>query len=200
MREQVWRFFLRVKDIFRSFRPFQFAVVIDLHWCLVIRSLNAIMTKNFVFMVAELRRYPQMSYKSDITVLSGLDAGDRKALDQRFRSDDYPNCQIDKEDKRFVLKGPAFNMMEVINTLVQERGYQIEYNPQQHGIPLKAGNVDDKYGFPLIIQSIPIRWYKLRRNFQILHPLPSFQTFSQASFYVINHRSWWETFKSWWAR
>jgi len=29
--------------------------------------------------------------------------------------------------------------------LAQERGYKVEYNPQQHGIPLKQGATDDKF-------------------------------------------------------
>ena len=88
---------------------------------------------NYVLMIAEMRRYPQMSYKSDIVVLSGmytfnyfyilkkirpllipctfmssilgLDAGDRKALDQKYKPTEAPPCQFDKEDLRFVLKG-----------------------------------------------------------------------------------------------
>ena len=35
--------------------------------------------------------------------------------------------------------------MEILNCLAQERGYKVEYNPQQHGIPLKQGATDDKY-------------------------------------------------------
>ena len=35
----------------------------------------------------------------------GLDAGDRKALDAKFKPTDAPPCQFDKEDLRFVLKG-----------------------------------------------------------------------------------------------
>ena len=31
---------------------------------------------NYVLMIAEMRRYPQMSYKSDIVVLSGSDKFD----------------------------------------------------------------------------------------------------------------------------
>ncbi len=52
---------------------------------------------------------------------------------------------IDKEDQRFVLKGTSFNPLEIINVLTIQRGYKMEYNPQQHGIPLKQGNLDDKY-------------------------------------------------------
>ena len=35
--------------------------------------------------------------------------------------------------------------MEILNCLGQERGYKIDFNPQQHGIPLKQGATDDKY-------------------------------------------------------
>jgi len=100
---------------------------------------------NYVLMIAEMRRYPQMSYKSDIVVLSGLDSGDRKALDAKFKPTDAPPCQFDKEDLRFVLKGPHFAPMEILNCLAQERGYKVEYNPQQHAIPLKQGATDDKF-------------------------------------------------------
>ena len=41
--------------------------------------------------------------------------------------------------------GPYFAPMEILNCLAQERGYKVEYNPQQHGIPLKQGATDDKY-------------------------------------------------------
>ena len=105
----------------------------------------------------------------------GLDAGDRKALDAKFKPTDAPPCQFDKEDLRFVLKGrnhqslarcfvtilifwviddittyqllflgPHFAPMEILNCLAQERGYKVEYNPQQHAIPLKQGATDDK--------------------------------------------------------
>lgn len=35
----------------------------------------------------------------------GLDAGDRLALDAKFKPTDAPPCQYDKEDLRFVMKG-----------------------------------------------------------------------------------------------
>ena len=44
-----------------------------------------------------------------------------------------------------LLTGPHFAPMEILNCLAQERGYKVEYNPQQHGIPLKQGATDDKY-------------------------------------------------------
>ena len=40
--------------------------------------------------------------------------------------------------------GPHFAPMEILNCLAQERGYKVEYNPQQHAIPLKQGATDDK--------------------------------------------------------
>ena len=43
----------------------------------------------------------------------------------------------------FIL-GPHFAPMEILNCLAQERGYKIIYPPQQHGIPLKPGAMDDK--------------------------------------------------------
>ena len=66
-----------------------------------------------------------------------------KAIDKSFKEIEL-HCQLDKEDGRFVLRGPAFNPMIVINALTEARGYKIEYNPQQHHIPLKQGNLDDK--------------------------------------------------------
>ena len=35
--------------------------------------------------------------------------------------------------------------MEILNCLAQQRGYKLMYPPQQHGIPLKPGAIDDKY-------------------------------------------------------
>lgn len=69
-----------------------------------------------------------------------------KAIDLHYKHVDV-TCQLDKEDGRFVLKGPAFNPIEILNVLTEQRGYKIEYNPQQHGIPLKQGNLDDKYEY-----------------------------------------------------
>ena len=39
------------------------------------------------------------------SINQGLDAGDRIALDSKFRPTDAPPCQYDKEDLRFVMKG-----------------------------------------------------------------------------------------------
>ena len=111
-------------------------------------------------------------------VYSGLDGGDRVALDERFRDTDAPPRQYDKEDHRFILKGklsnkigtllylarnssakkhkqniceklysdtgPHFAPMEILNCLAQKRGYKVIYPPQQHGIPMKTGAMDDK--------------------------------------------------------
>ena len=129
--------------------------------------------------------------------MTGLDPGDRRALDQKFLDS---QCLMDTEDRRFVLKGPQFPPMEVsihhaqhtvrtltrvtgnscifqtvraaslennklllfqvINCLVQERGYSVQYNPQQHGIPPKQGATDDKYVLSCLMMprtgSIPV--------------------------------------------
>ena len=73
----------------------------------------------------------------------GLDEGDMKAIDRHYKNIDLP-CQLDTDDRRFVLKGTSFNPIDIINVLTEQRGYKVEYNPQQHGIPLKQGNMDDK--------------------------------------------------------
>ena len=73
----------------------------------------------------------------------GLDEGDRRAVEKHFRGNDPP-CQLDPEDGRFVLKGPKYNPMVIVNILAEERGYKILYNPQQRSIPLKQGSTDDK--------------------------------------------------------
>ena len=39
----------------------------------------------------------------------GLDAGDRLALDAKFKPTEAPPCQYDKEDMRFVMKGNKLN-------------------------------------------------------------------------------------------
>ena len=125
-------------------------------------------------------RIREKSHIQFLLYLLGLDSGDRKALDAKFKPTDAPPCQFDKEDLRFVLKGkayfqtfsslrinesliywnwfeaswletnkhffkgPHFAPMEILNCLAQERGYKVEYNPQQHTIPLKQGATDDK--------------------------------------------------------
>ena len=86
--------------------------------------------------------------ESNILIL-GLDDGDRKSLDKHYKGNDPP-CQMDPEDDRFVLKGPRFNPLVVVNLLIKERGYKLMYNPQQRSIPLKSGSTDDKYIFSKI--------------------------------------------------
>ena len=75
---------------------------------------------------------------------TGLDEGDCRALEKQYRGQDPP-CQLDPEDGRFVMKGPKFNPMVVVNILARERGYKVMYNPQQRSIPLKSGSTDDKW-------------------------------------------------------
>merc|ERR1711935_1019647 len=94
--------------------------------------------------VSEQRRNPQLSYKSDIIFVSGLDEGDKRELEKHYKGNDPP-CQIDPEDDRFIMKGPRFNPTTVINVLAKEKGYKLKYPPQQRSIPLKAGSTDDKF-------------------------------------------------------
>ena len=125
------------------------------------------MTEMVALVVSEQRRFPQLSYKSDIIFISGesfyqyvvavhskpsikwskmqsqllaisiykflnlgLDEGDRKVLEKHYRGYDPP-CQLDPEDDRFVLKGPKFNPITVVNLLSEKRGYSIKGVPQQ---------------------------------------------------------------------
>ena len=53
-------------------------------------------------------------------------------------------------NESILLTGPHFAPMEILNCLAQERGYKVEYNPQQHGIPLKQGATDDKYALLIV--------------------------------------------------
>lgn len=94
-------------------------------------------------MISELRRYQGVSYKSDITVISGLDPGDRQVLEHKFSGCDPP-CLLDSSDGRFVLKGAAYNPMDVMNCLMVRRGYKIQGEPQQRTLP-NIQNKDDKF-------------------------------------------------------
>lgn len=49
--------------------------------------------------------------------LPGLDTGDRQALEHRYSGHDPP-CLLDSSDGRFVLKGPGYNPMDVMNCLM----------------------------------------------------------------------------------
>merc|ERR1719500_1231451 len=99
--------------------------------------------QNWVMIISELRRYQGVCYKSDITVLSGLDLGDRQVLEQKYSGCDPP-CLLDSSDGRFVLKGPIYNPMDVMNILMCRRGYRMQGEPQQRTIP-NTQNKDDKF-------------------------------------------------------
>jgi len=99
--------------------------------------------KNWVLLITEQHRFQGVSYKSDIIIISGLDPGDRQVLEQKYSGYDPP-CLLDSTDGRFVLKGNSYNPIEIINILIARRGYVIEYNPQQRGLP-NIHNKDDKF-------------------------------------------------------
>ena len=40
--------------------------------------------------------------------------------------------------------GAYFAPLDVVNCLVEERGYKFIFYPQQHGTPLRPGAMDDK--------------------------------------------------------
>ena len=73
---------------------------------------------------------------------SGLDTGDRQALEQKYVDSDPP-CLLDSSDGRFVLKGPGYNPMDVMNCLMVRRGYKMQGAPQQRSLP-NVNNKDDK--------------------------------------------------------
>jgi len=99
--------------------------------------------QNWILVISEQHRYQGVSYKSDITVISGLDPGDRSVLEQKYLGSDPP-CLLDSSDGRFVLKGPSYNPLEVMNCLMVRRGYQVEGAPQQRTLP-NIHNKDDKF-------------------------------------------------------
>jgi len=101
------------------------------------------MAQNWIMIISELRRYQGVCYKSDITVISGLDLGDRQVLEQRYAGCDPP-CLLDSSDGRFVLKGPIYNPLDVMNCLMGRRGYRVQSEPQQRTIP-NTQNKDDKF-------------------------------------------------------
>jgi len=92
--------------------------------------------------ISELHRYQGVGYKSDITVISGLDTGDRQILEHKYKGCDPP-CLLDSSDGRFVLKGAAYNPMDVMNCLMIRRGYKMQGAPQQRTLP-NIHNKDDK--------------------------------------------------------
>jgi len=103
------------------------------------------MAQNWIMLISELHRYQGVSYKSDIIVISGLDPGDRQALEQKYSGCDPP-CLLDSSDGRFVLKGASYNPMDVANCLMIRRGYKMMGNPQQRSLP-NVHNKDDKFAF-----------------------------------------------------
>jgi len=101
--------------------------------------------QSWILVISELHRYQGVSYKSDIIVISGLDTGDRQALEQKYSGCDPP-CLLDSSDGRFVLKGAGYNPMDVINCLMARRGYRMQGAPQQRTLP-NIHNKDDKVAF-----------------------------------------------------
>merc|ERR1711892_66988 len=101
------------------------------------------MAQNRIMMISEQHRYQGVSYKSDIIVISGLDPGDRQVLEQKYSGCDPP-CLLDSSDGRFVLKGPSYNPLDVMNCLMTRRGYEVEGPPQQRTLP-NIHNKDDKF-------------------------------------------------------
>merc|ERR1712029_131622 len=106
---------------------------------------DALGAQNWILIISEQHRYQGVSYKSDIIVISGLDKGDREALEQRYSGCDPP-CLLDSSDGRFVLKGASYNPMDVANCLMIRRGYKMMGNPQQRSLP-NVHNKDDKFAF-----------------------------------------------------
>lgn len=102
-------------------------------------------TQSWILVITELHRYQGVGYKSDIVVISGLDKGDRQALEQKYTNSDPP-CLLDSSDGRFVLKGAGYNPMDVINCLMTRRGYKMQGAPMQRTLP-NIHNKDDKVAF-----------------------------------------------------
>merc|ERR1712013_78437 len=100
------------------------------------------MAQTWIMIISELHRYQGVRYKSDITVISGLDPGDRQVLEHKYIGCDPP-CLLDSSDGRFVLKGAAYNPMDVMNCLMIRRGYKMQGLPQQRTLP-NIHNKDDK--------------------------------------------------------
>jgi len=100
-------------------------------------------SQNWVMIISEQHRYQGVSYKSDIIVISGLDLGDRQALEHKYAAADPP-CLMDSSDGRFVLKGVNYNPLDVMNVLMMRRGYKVEGDPQQRTLP-SIHNKDDNY-------------------------------------------------------
>jgi len=128
------------------------------------------MSQNWIMIISELRRYQGVSYKSDITIISGLDHGDRQVLEHRYIGCDPP-CMLDSSDGRFVLKGLIYNPMDVMNCLMTRRGYKMQGCPQQRTLP-NIHNKDDKLAliYHLSKESALKSWALVSAK---LPPLPS---------------------------
>merc|ERR1719500_610229 len=113
-------------------------------------------SENWVMVVSEQHRYQGVSYKSDIIVISGLDPGDRQVLEYKYSGCDPP-CLLDSSNGRFVLKGPCYNPMDVINALMTRRGYKVTGSPQQRTLP-NIHNKDDKFALIYhLSKQVPVR-------------------------------------------
>jgi len=107
-------------------------------------------------MISEQHRYQGVSYKSDISIISGLDLGDRQVLEHKYSGCDPP-CLLDSSDGRFVLKGPIYNPCEVMNCLMSRRGYRMQGAPQQRTLP-NIHNKDDKFAMIYhLSKDVPLR-------------------------------------------
>jgi len=128
--------------------------------------------QNWVMLISEQHRYQGVSYKSDIIVVSGLDPGDRQVLEQKYNGCDPP-CLLDSSDGRFVLKGPCYNPMDVLNCLFSRRGYKVQGAPQQRTLP-NIHNKDDKFAmiYHLAKDAALKRANTIPGNLGLAKPLP----------------------------
>jgi len=107
-------------------------------------------------LISEQHRYQGVSYKSDISIISGLDLGDRQVLEKKYSGCDPP-CLLDSSDGRFVLKGPIYNPCDVMNCLMMRRGYKMQGSPQQRTLP-NIHNKDDKFAMIYhLSKDVPLR-------------------------------------------
>merc|ERR1712059_203502 len=143
---------------------------------LLVRMASA---QSWVMMISEQHRYQGVSYKSDIIVVSGLDPGDRQVLEQKYNGCDPP-CLLDSSDGRFVLKGPGYNPMDVMNCLMTRRGYKVQGQPQQRTLP-NIHNKDDKFAmiYHLAKDSVLKRANTNPNNLGLAKPLPVSQSINQ---------------------
>jgi len=117
--------------------------------------------KNYLLIIGELRRShtTYAGYTCDSIVISGLKPDDKTAIDKYLKKKNNTSPpQVDPEDGRFIVRGPVCNVMEMINVLNVERGYEITLMPQQHNVPTKSGNQDDR--FALVYHMVKIEQAK----------------------------------------